>query len=73
MSHEGIVKTSTLILACILLIGIIALAYGTYQNNSVIIYGSLIIIFPTCLMLPLQNILFKRKTKKNLTCINKRA
>ena len=61
------VKTSTLILVSILLVGIIALAYGYYQNNPVIIYGSLIIIFPASLILPLQNVLFNKNIKRKFT------
>ena len=67
MKSNKTVKTSTLILASILLTGIIALAYGYYQGNTVIIYGSLIIIFPVSLMLPLQNILFKKTNKRKFT------
>jgi len=61
------VKTSTLILVSILLVGIIALAYVYYQNNPVIIYGSLIIIFPASLILPLQNVLFNKNIKRKFT------
>ncbi|MEJ2617013.1 MAG: hypothetical protein P8Z35_18815 [Ignavibacteriaceae bacterium] len=60
-------KTRTIILASILLIGILALTYGYYKSSTVIIYGSLIIIFPVSLMLPLQNVLFKRTTKRKFT------
>ncbi len=62
MQPYATVKTSTLILASILLVGIIVLTYGFYKSSPAIIYGSLIIIFPVSLMLPLQNILFKKKT-----------
>jgi hypothetical protein len=65
MKSNSKVKTSTLILASILLAGVIALTYGFYKSSSVIIYGSIIIIFPVSLMLPLQNILFRKKTRKN--------
>ena len=67
MPNNTTVKTGTLILASILLAGIIVLAYGFYQNNPVIIYGSLIIIFPVSLMLPLQNFLFNRGIKRKFT------
>lgn len=70
MKSDTKVKTGTIILASILLIGILALAYGFYESNSLIIYGSLIIIFPVSLLLPLQNVLFKRTTKRKFT-INK--
>jgi len=67
MKSNSTVKTSTLILASILLAGVIALTYGFYKSSSVIIYGCIIIIFPVSLMLPLQNILFKKKTGRKFS------
>jgi hypothetical protein len=67
MRSNSTVKTSTIILASILLAGVIALTYGFYKSSPAIIYGSLIIIFPVSLMLPLQNILFKKKTGRKFS------
>jgi hypothetical protein len=65
MGYKVIVKTSTLILSLILLAGVITLAYGYYNNNSTIIYAALPLIFIISLIIPLQNILVKKETKRN--------
>jgi low affinity Fe/Cu permease len=64
MSHNSSIKTSTLILACILLIGVISMAYGYYQSNKIIIYGGVAVVFVISIFLQLQNILYKKETKR---------
>ena len=61
MPHNYTAKNATLILALILLIGVISMAYGYYQSNKIIIYSGVAVVFVISIMLPLQSILSKKK------------
>ena len=71
MMRKAAVKTSTLILSAILLLAIITLAYGYYQNNLTVIYGGIAAIFIISIMITFQNILFKKEAKRKSGWINR--
>ncbi len=64
MSHNSSIKISTMILACILLLGVISMAYGYYQSNKIIIYSGVAVVFVISIFLPLQSILYKKGNEK---------
>jgi hypothetical protein len=54
------VKTSTIILACILLVGVITMAYGFYHNDSHVGYVGLFITCATSWTIFIRIILTQR-------------
>ena len=58
------VKASTLILACILLVGVISMALGFYNHNSLYISVGISITLLTSLTITFQNILTMNKNKR---------
>ncbi len=57
MRYRSPVKTSNLILTCILLAGVILLAFGFYNQHSLMITIGVTVIFSTSLMITIQNLL----------------
>ena len=64
MVPKRIVKTSTLVLACILLFGIISMAFGFYNNDSLFIKAGISITLLTSLIITFQNVLSLNKKRK---------
>ncbi len=64
MLHKNIVKTSTLLLACILLLGIISIAFGFYKNDSILIGVGISITLLTSLTINFQNIFHLKSNHK---------
>ena len=66
MLHKKPVKTSILILAFILLLGVISMTLGFYNHNSLFITLGISITFITSLMITLQNILSHNRTQRRI-------
>ncbi len=64
MLYKTIIKTSTLILACILLLGVISMAFGFYNNDSLFIKAGISITLLTSLIITFQNFLSLNKKRK---------
>ncbi len=64
MSSNNVVKTGILVLALVLLLGVLTMAFGYYDNNIGLMYAGIAVIFLTSLNILLQNILSKKETKR---------
>ena len=64
MLQRRIVKTSTLILAFILLLGVISMTLGFYNNDSLFIKAGISITLLTSLTITFQSILSLNKKRK---------
>ena len=63
MTRETPVKTSIMILACILLAGVISMALGFYHQNSLMISIGVPLTLITSLMISVQNIITYKEPK----------
>ncbi len=63
MFRKKPVKVSILILACILLAGVISMAYGFYHQNSLMITIGVPLTLVTSLMITVHNIITSKEPK----------
>ena len=64
MQQANFVHTTTLILACILLVGVIFMTYGFYYNDSLFVNIGAPITVITSLIITFQNIILQNNKRR---------